>query len=123
MKRFIIAIFMALSIAAAAQPTQRQKMVHMAAVRIAEQIEVPDSSKEAFISLYQTYKKESAVIMAVRPAEDDTADPSEAKILCDFNKSEKLLALRREYYFKFRELLTPAQIQKMYDAERQSAKK
>ena len=123
MKRFIIAIFMALSIAAAAQPTQRQKMVHMAAVRIAEQIEVPDSGKAAFISLYQTYKKESAVIMAVRPAEDDTADPSEAKILCDFNKSEKLLALRREYYFKFRELLTPAQIQKMYDAERQSAKK
>lgn len=101
-----------------AQPSQRQKMIHMAAVRIAESVQVRDSDKDAFISVYQNYKKESAVIMSFVPQQNGDADKdAEAKILSDFDKSAKLLELRRKYYYEFRKILSPSQIQKMYDAE------
>lgn len=118
MKRLAILALIFLGITAYAQPSQRQKMIHMAAVRIAETIRVPESEKEAFISLYQNYKKESAVIMsAVQQQSGDADKDAEAKILGDFEKSAKLLELRKRYYYEFRKLLSPTQIQKMYDAE------
>ena len=123
MKRIIILLLFAASFNSFAQPTQRQKMIHMAAVRIAEQIEVKEADKETFISLYQNYKKESGEIMKARPlaaggAEAAEEAAAEAKILSDFDKSGKLLLLRKSYYFKFRAIISPLQIQKMYDLER-----
>lgn len=107
-----------LGVAASAQPSQRQKMIQMAAVRIAETIRVGESDKDAFIRLYQNYKKESAAIMSVRPQQSgDVEKDAEARILGDFDKSAKLLELRRKYYGEFRKILSPSQIQEMYDAE------
>lgn len=118
MKPWVILALIFLGISAYAQPSQRQKMIHMAAVRIAEIIQVPESEKDAFISLYQNYKKESAVIMsAVQQQSGDAEKDTEAKILSDFEKSSKLLELRKRYYHEFRRILSPSQIQKMYDAE------
>lgn len=118
MKPWVILALIFLGISAYAQPSQRQKMIHMAAVRIAETIQVPESEKDAFISLYQNYKKESAVIMsAVQQQSGDAEKDTEAKILSDFEKSSKLLELRKRYYHEFRRILSPSQIQKMYDAE------
>ena len=105
-----------------AQPSQRQKMIHMAAVRISDTIQVKESNKDAFISLYQKYKKECSVIMAESPEQIGDADKdAEAKILSDFGKSAKLLELRKKYYFEFRKILSPPQIQKMYDMEYDTA--
>lgn len=121
MKRFIILAILAISVnfTSYSQPTQRQKMIHMTAVRIAEQIGVKESDKAAFISLYQNYKKESAAVLAIQPATADSEDDAaEAKIMCDFEKSGKILEIRKIYYSKFKDILTPTQIQKMYDAER-----
>lgn len=118
MKPWVILALIFLGISAYAQPSQRQKMIHMAAVRIAETIQVQESEKDAFISLYQNYKKESAVIMsAVQQQSGDAEKDTEAKILSDFEKSAKLLELRKRYYHEFRRILSPSQIQKMYDAE------
>lgn len=120
-KTAIIILTLFISLCITAQPSQRQKMIHMAAVRIAEQIDVPEQSREAFITLYQRYKGESSEIVRAHPQEDENPEKSaELKILDDFAKSEKILALRKEYYFKFREILTPSKIQKMYDLERAS---
>lgn len=124
MKRSIILVLLTLCIAltAGAQTSPRQKMIHMAALRIAESIQVPASDKEAFVTLYQNYKKESTAIMAVKaPQTGEPDQDAEAKILGDFAKSEKLLELRKKYYGEFRKILSPTQIQKMYDAERKSA--
>lgn len=120
MKKIFIG-FLLLSIAfhASGQPSQKQKMIHMAAVRIAEQIEVPESSREAFIILYQRYKGESSeIVRAKAPSSEDAEKAAEMKILDDFGKSRKILSLREAYYFKFREILSPSQIQRMYDLER-----
>ncbi len=42
----------------------------------------------------------------------------EAQILESFSMAERSTALKREYYHKFREILTPDQILKMYNTER-----
>ena len=120
MKKTLLILFsLLISFCATAQSSQRQKMIHMAAVRIAEQIEVPEQNREAFITLYQKYKGESSEIVKVRPRDgEDPEKTVELKILDDFEKSRKILSLREAYYFKFREVLTPSQIQKMYDLER-----
>jgi len=118
-KILIILLSLSVFLCAGAQPSQRQKMIHMAAVRIAEQIEVPEPSREAFISLYQRYKGESSDIVKTKaPSGGTPEDSAEMKILDDFEKSQKILSLRKAYYFKFREILTPSQIQRMYDLER-----
>lgn len=96
----------------------------MAAVRMAEQLDVKASDKETFVSLYQSYKRESGEIMKIQPQSNSDPEAAiEAKILSDFDKSEKLLTLRKSYYPKFRAILSPSQIQKMYEAERTSSVK
>lgn len=118
----ILTIMLCLCMAAAllgAQSTQRQKMLHMAAVRIAEQIGVREDAKAQFITLYQSYKKETAAVNAAAVEQpSDPEEAAEAKILGDFDKSAKILSLRRSYYTRFRTILSPSQIQKMYDIER-----
>lgn len=110
------------------QATQRQKMIHMAAVRIADQIGVDESQRESFVAMYQAYKKEAAEIMARDAATNITGsstDPetaAEQKILSDFEKSQKILDLRKAYYAKFRTILSPIQIQQMYNAERSATR-
>lgn len=120
-KTLVILISLLISFCALAQPSQKQKMIHMAAIRIADQIEVTKSSREAFITLYQKYKGESAeIVKAKAPSDGNPEISAELKILDDFEKSQKILSLRKEYYFKFREILTASQIQKMYDLEKAS---
>ena len=92
MKHIIILALIFYGVNVYAQPSQRQKMIHMAAVRISDTIQVKESNKDA-----------------------------EAKILSDFGKSAKLLELRKKYYFEFRKILSPPQIQKMYDMEYDTA--
>ena len=100
-------------------PTQRMKAIHMAAVRIADRIGVQEPERSAFVQLYHEFKKESAAIVAEKP--DGTGDAEkdiEAKIYSDFEKSEKILSLRKSYYEKFRSILLPSQIQAMYNLEK-----
>lgn len=100
--------------------TQRMKAIHMAAVRIADSIGVQEPERTAFVQIYQEFKKESAAIVAEKP--DGTGDAEkdvEAKIYSDFEKSEKILALRKSYYEKFRAILLPSQIQAMYELEKE----
>lgn len=61
-----------------------------------------------------------AAILSVKPAATgNTEDDIETKIYADFEKSENILSLRREYYQKFRTILSPSQIQAMYDIEKE----
>ena len=92
----------------------------MAAVRIAYKIGVPDASKEDFVKLYQEFKRESSALLESQVISSGEKEAAlEAKILSDFDKSEKLLALRKESYFKFTKILSPSQIQSMYDLEKE----
>lgn len=123
MKKYLIVLcclFGFLAVSLAQVPTGRMKAIHMAAVRIADRIGVQEPARSEFIQLYQAFKKESAAILSVKPAATgNTEDDIEAKISADFEKSEKILSLRKAYYEKFRTILTPSQIQAMYDIEKE----
>lgn len=123
MKKIIILLLLlsgcVFAVQAQAQ-TERMKAIHMAAARIADRIGVQEPERSEFIQLYQAFKKETAAILSVKPAATgNTEDDIEAKIYADFEKSENILSLRREYYQKFRTILSPSQIQTMYDIEKE----
>lgn len=126
MKRIaaILAIMFAVSAPAWTQDGNRQKIVHMAAVRIAERIQVPEQDKDAFVGTYQAYRKDLATLMKKRlPAAGGSEDEIEAKILSDFQISEDILRIRKRYYTEFRKILRPGQIQQMYNIEKEQAGK
>ena len=123
MKKIIIMLFImagCFPVGQAQSQTERMKAIHMAAVRIADRIGVQEPARSEFIQLYQVFKRESAAVLSVRPAvTGNTEDDIEAKIYADFEKSEKILSIRKAYYKKFRALLSPSQIQSMYDIEKE----
>ncbi len=123
MKRILIILLSLIGTMAllpAQTPTPRMKAVHMSAVRIADKLGLQESARAEFIQIYQAFKKESAALLSDKPAvTGDTEKDAEAKILSDFAKSEQLLALRKDYYGKFRKILTPSRIQAMYDLEKE----
>lgn len=123
MKKYLIVLCCLcgiLAVSFAQVPSERMKAIHMAAVRIADRIGVEEPARSEFIQLYQEFKKESAAVLTVKPAATgNTENDIEAKIYADFEKSEKILSLRKAYYEKFRTILTPSQIQAMYDIEKE----
>lgn len=121
-KILVVLLFLCVSLwgVRAQAPIERMKAIHMAAVRIADRIGVQDPVRSEFVQLYQAFKKESAAVLSVQQSmSGNKEDDIEAKILSDFEKSEKILSLRRAYYEKFRVILTPSQIQAMYDIEKE----
>ena len=122
MRRFLIlSLFLFMAIGSAyAQSTDAQKRINMAAERICAKIDVDKANKDAFISIYQSYKKDMSSVRNIKPSvTGDSEQAIEAKIRCDFVKSEKILEIRKNYYEQFRTILRPSQIQKMYDIERE----
>lgn len=124
MKKTLILLLLlcgSLALSQAQAPTQRMKAIHMAALRIADGIGVPAAERDGFVQLYQAFKKESVAVLSAKPAvTGDVEKDTEAKILSDFEKSQRILSLRKTYYHKFRAILTPSQIQAMYDMEKES---
>ena len=106
-----------------AQTSHRQQVIHMAALRIARQISLPESETDKFVNTYQAYKKEVADIMSATPVSETVSQEEavENKILGDFEKSAQLLELRKKYYYIFRAFLQPSQIQEMYTLEKRAA--
>lgn len=124
MKRFLIffLLFCTSMGAAFAQSSEAQKRIHMAAERICAKIDVDNVHKDEFISIYQSYKKDMSTVRTIKPTISGNSEQAvEAKIRCDFVKSEKILEIRKNYYEKFRTILRPSQIQQMYDIEREWA--
>ena len=92
----------------------------MAAVRIADRLGIEEPKRSEFINIYLAFKKESAAVLTVKPTSTGNKEKDiEAKIASDFEKSEKILSIRKAYYKKFRTILSPSQIQTMYDMEKE----
>ena len=98
------------------------KMTETVAAILAQKYKSPEALEHILITESRRPLKERAAIMAVKTQPSGNSDKdAEAKILSDFEKSTKLLELRKRFYWEFRKILSPIQIQKMYDAERDSA--
>ncbi len=91
-----------------------------------KQLSIAQQDREAFKTLYTQYL---ASMAELRPkgrreggagqAGSVTSEQVERHILESFDVTDKITALKREYYPRFRELLSPEQILRMYSVERE----
>lgn len=136
MKRFII--FTIAIIASAtqlfAQPQQRPHQENRSGniqefqtQLIIKQLSIPEAKQSSFTTLYTQYFEAMEQLRPKRQrpekGENDNNKLSdaevEAQIIESFDAAEKVTTLKREYYKKFKTILTPQQILKMYNIERQ----
>ena len=120
----LICLLPAVASAQKERPTKEQ-VNRYRAVKMARQIGLDAEAENAFVSLYEGFQKEMAVIMREsrqgRSAEVTSDEQAERNIQADFRTSRKVLDLRERYYTEFRKVLTPLQIRKMYAIEKQNA--
>ena len=138
----IMAMLLALSFATA-QPQEgskrpdKEKMTKMQIKRIVKGLALDNSTAEEFTRIYTAYKGECNKVTekypVVLPAGFDEGAPKKAKkgeeaalptdeevekqILDGFTRERALLDLKVQYYKEFCKILTPQQIQKMYQLE------
>ena len=106
------------------QRMSREQMSEMQAKHIARQLALDDATSQKFTETFSAYQKE---VWALRPQgkqqkkKSDMTDAEVEKAIKDqFDHSQKLLSLRQEYYKKYSKFLTPKQIQRVYELEKQS---
>jgi Spy/CpxP family protein refolding chaperone len=107
------------------QRMSREQMAEMQAKHIARQLALDDATSQKFIDTFSAYQKE---VWTLRPQgkqhgkkKSEMTDAEVEKSIKDqFDHSQKILTLRQEYYKKYSKFLTPKQIQRVYELEKQS---
>lgn len=107
------------------QRMSREQMAEMQAKHIARQLALDDATSQKFIETFSAYQKE---VWALRPQgkqhgkkKSEMTDAEVEKSIKDqFDHSQKILTLRQNYYKKYSKFLTPKQIQRVYELEKQS---
>ena len=86
-----------------------------------------DEAKAAtFRQVYADYNKQMSALKrlyAVPKAEEPTEEALENEILGRFSRQRAIIDLRLEYYHKLRKVLSPSQIQQIYDDEKSRKEK
>lgn len=107
-----------------ASKNMTQQLAEKQAAHIASQLAFDGKTSARFTDTYIQCQKE---IWALGPRhkriDNPTEEQSEQAIKQCFEKSEKLLDIRQKYYKKYSEFLTQAQIQRVYELERQMMKR
>lgn len=127
-KILFIALALLLTISISAQqPANRQN----GKARIAQQISqyvslfsLNEQQAQQFDALYKAYNKKMRAVHDLyqkEPVAEGTAlteEQVEQRILDNFAQSRAILDVREQYYKQFRQILTPSQINKIFEDEK-----
>ena len=124
---FLLFAVMAVTFASQANAqTQRQRMTReqfaeMQANNIAKRANIEGPAKEKFVTTYCEFQKE---LWAIAPRKGRKGNGQEQptpkeRIENNFDRSQKILDLRKKYYKKYSDFLTQEQISKVYKVEKQ----
>ena len=103
------------------QRMSREQLAEVQAHHIAEQLAFSDDVTAKFVSVFCQQQQE---IWALAPRLGHMAAATdEEQIQQRFDRSEKILAIRKKYYKEYSQFLTQAQIKKVYEIERQTMKR
>lgn len=103
------------------QRMSREQLAEVQAHHIAEQLAFSDDVTAKFVSVFCQQQKE---IWALGPRLGrKSATTDEEQIQQRFDRSEKILAIRKKYYKEYSQFLTQAQIKRVYEIERQTMKR
>lgn len=81
-----------------------------------------DVLQETFYKAYKSFRNKECAAMSKRKAERTDAETEEV-IKYQFEMAKQKVEIREKYYTKFRKFLTPKQIEKIYDSERNFMKR
>lgn len=104
-----------------------EEMAERQASKMASELLLSDAEAAKFTPVFKAYKLEiRAVNDQYRPAKRDenmkgtplSDDEVKARIEANFEKSQKILDIRKAYFQKFQKVLTIKQIKKLYDSEK-----
>jgi len=121
---FVFAVLLAITFTANAQDKKERKGEPKDPTEhIVKALELDDAAAAKFTETYKAYREDAK---ALRPTpagegkkfEDKTEAEAEIEIQQQFEYNQKLLDLRKSYFSKYREFMTPKQIQKFYRMER-----
>ena len=103
------------------QRMSREQLAEIQARHIAKQLAFDDELTSKFVSVFCQQQKE---IWALGPRLGRMAAATdEEQIQQRFDRSEKILAIRKKYYKEYSQFLTQAQIKRVYEIERQTMKR
>lgn len=103
------------------QRMSREQLAEVQARHIAKQLAFDDELTSKFVSVFCQQQKE---IWALGPRlVRKSATTDEEQIQQRFDRSEKILAIRKKYYKEYSQFLTQAQIKRVYEIERQTMKR
>lgn len=101
----------------------RMEMAQAQAKQIAHELALDDATRQKFIETFCAYQKD---LWALCPKGNnqkkvDMTDAEVEKNIKDrFEHRQKVLTLRQDYYNKYNKFLTPKQIQRVYELEKQA---
>jgi Spy/CpxP family protein refolding chaperone len=106
-----------------------EQIVQKRTESMSRELMLDDETNAKFVPVYSQYLKDLMSCRPKRPemgkrdgqqpqAEQKTDAEIEKMIQDRFEQSQKILDIRKSYYSKFRKILTPKQILKIYDSER-----
>ena len=102
------------------QRISREQLAEVQARHIAEQLALTEDVTEKFVTTYCQQQKE---VWALGPKTGRKQTSDEEQIQQRFDRSEKILAIRKKYYKEYSKFLTQAQIKRAYELERQMMKR
>lgn len=105
-----------------------EQMVQMQSARLANELMLDDANAAKFKDIYQSYQKDlQAVRQKYHPKKQEqdekpqmmerkelTDQQVEERILNQMKEQKEMLSVKENYYAKFRKVLSPKQIQKVY---------
>lgn len=99
-----------------------EQLTKMQAARISQALGLDDKTNQKFIETFCKCRKEMAATRPPRPGKkkmEMTDAEVDKAIKADFAQGRKILDIREKYYKAYSKFLSPKQIQRVYDMERQ----
>lgn len=103
------------------QRMSREQLAEVQARHIAQQLAFDDETTAKFVDTYSRCQKEIWTLVPLKKGVRGTAKTdteTEEAIESRFERSQKLLDIRKKYYKEYSEFLTPKQIQRVYSLEK-----
>lgn len=104
----------------------KTEMAQKQAIRIADILEITDETRDRFIATFVNCQQEiwsfNKGNRKVKKNVSLTDDQADSLIRARFDHSQRMLDTRRRYYDEYRKFLTPSQINRVYELERDMMK-
>ena len=104
----------------------REQLAELQARHIAGSLALDDATAKKFVDAYRDYQQEvwnSGTSMKKKENQSLTDAEIEKNIKERFARSRKLIDIREKYYGVYRDFLSPKQIQRVYELEKQVMKR